>query len=126
MFLVTINGESILNSKYKYNVCSARFETKFGNELYDFCKSLNYKLEMQYNVKNKYRIDFYLPDFSIAIEYDESEHRFQLQKDLDRQKEIELVVGCKFIRVSEKESIGEALAKITASILQRQVMPLHT
>lgn len=68
----------------------------------------------QYNVLN-YKIDFYLPFFHIAIEYDENEHAYREKYDETRQREIEKYFEdnnsyINFIRVKENEEnkfIGE-------------------
>ena len=57
----------------------------------------------QYKVLN-YRIDFYLPNLNIAIEYDEKHHIQKKHKDIKRQKDIEREIkNIKFIRVNEGE-----------------------
>jgi very-short-patch-repair endonuclease len=68
----------------------------------------------QYYVKvnsHKYFIDFYLPDYHLAIEYDEKDHSSQLVSDELRQAEIESYLGCKFIRVYQGKELV-ALTKI--------------
>lgn len=58
----------------------------------------------QFKVLN-YRIDYYIPDLDIAIEYDENNHRnYSYRAHEGRQKEIEKELGCRFIRVSDKNS----------------------
>ena len=59
----------------------------------------------QYKVLN-YRIDFYLPELNIAIEYDEKHHNSKKKSDKDRQNEIEKVLKCDFIRVTENCEIN--------------------
>lgn len=60
----------------------------------------------QYPVKNK-RLDFYLPKHNLAIEYDEKYHKYQYIEDLERQTNIESLLGCKFIRIKEgSEGLG--------------------
>ena len=39
---------------------------------------------------------------NVAYEYDEKHHNNRLEKDSIRQKEIEMKLGCKFIRIKEK------------------------
>jgi phage anti-repressor protein/very-short-patch-repair endonuclease len=58
------------------------------------------KIIPQYSVLD-YRIDFYLPDLKIAIEYDEKHHNSKKKQDEDRQKQIQEVLKCDFIRVDE-------------------------
>jgi very-short-patch-repair endonuclease len=68
----------------------------------------NYTTTPQYPVYNKvngynYFIDFYIPEENLAIEYDEEHHNRHKQKDNERQEYIESQLGCKFIRISDRE-----------------------
>lgn len=73
----------------------------------------------QYNVLN-YKIDFYLPFFHIAIEYDENEHTYREKYDETRQQKIEKYFEdnnsyINFIRVKENEEnkfIGEFIGHL--------------
>ena len=58
----------------------------------------------QYRVFN-YRIDYYIPNLNIAIEYDENDHKnYTYEQQEGRQKKIEKELGCRFIRISDKNS----------------------
>lgn len=58
-------------------------------------------VERQYSV-GKYRIDFYLPEHNIAVEYDEKEHLKTADEDRRREDAIlQMIQGVKFIRVAE-------------------------
>lgn len=58
----------------------------------------------QYSVLG-YRIDYYIENLNIAIEYDENGHDHYDYKSHElRQKLIEEEIGCRFIRVTDKES----------------------
>lgn len=58
----------------------------------------------QYSVLG-YRIDYYIENLNIAIEYDENGHAHYDYKSHElRQKLIEEKIGCRFIRVTDKES----------------------
>lgn len=48
-----------------------------------------------------YWLDGYDKENNIAYEFDEKYHKYQIKKDKIRQKEIELFLGCEFIRISE-------------------------
>ena len=65
------------------------------------------KVIPQYPILN-YRIDFYLPEINLAIEYDGKEHSTRRAHDNKRQKEIESEIKfIKFIRVDEgNENVG--------------------
>lgn len=80
-----------------------RKEIEFLDNLEDALESFNIKGLRQYQVMdNKYRIDYYIPSLNIAIEYDEDGHRgYSYEKHEGRQKEIEDLLKCRFIRVSD-------------------------
>ena len=108
-------GVDILTNKFKYNVRSARFEYKYLNEIEDFLNIMNINYIEQYQVNN-YRIDLYIPQYNLAIEIDEEEHKYQQEYDKMRQKYIENQIHCKFIRINEGESCGSAIARITKEL----------
>lgn len=56
----------------------------------------------QYNVNGK-KIDLYLPQVNVAIEYDENDHAGYSHENQElRQEMIENSLNCRFIRVSDK------------------------
>lgn len=78
---------------------------------------------IQYPLKsvsgNQYYIDLYYPDLKLAIEIDENHHNYRTEKDNTRQKEIEHLENCEFLRIDVGssnfnivESIKEANQKI--------------
>lgn len=85
-------------------IISSRKEIEFIDKLEDFLKPYNLTLIRQYSVLN-YRIDAYIKELNIAIEYDEDDHKsYTYEQHEGRQKEIEKELDCKFIRVSDKFS----------------------
>ena len=48
-----------------------------------------------------YWVDGYDPINNVVYEFDERHHKYQKEKDLIRQKEIEFYLKCKFIRINE-------------------------
>lgn len=108
-------GAEILANKFKYNVRSARFEYKYLNEIQDFLDAINIEYILQYQVGN-YRIDLYIPEYNIAVEIDEVEHKYKRDYDLTRQNYIENRTHCKFIRVNEGESCGSVIARIVKEL----------
>lgn len=94
-----------------------RLETSFGQTLTETLKPMNIKLELQKSMfGGKYRIDFYIPKYKLAIEYDEEHHKKQKEADLNRQTEIETELNCKFIRLdynnSDNFNVGIVLNEI--------------
>ena len=80
-----------------------RQEIEFIDTLLKILEPFSLECVKQHQVLN-YKIDLYIKDFNIAIEYDEGHHSSQAEEDDIRQKTIEKEVGCKFIRVSNKDS----------------------
>lgn len=81
-----------------------RKETEFIKELEDALEPFEIKGEKQYHIL-RYRIDYYIPSLNIAIEYDENGHsNYSYETHEGRQQEIERELGCRFIRVSDKNS----------------------
>ncbi|ORZ29944.1 hypothetical protein BCR44DRAFT_23410 [Catenaria anguillulae PL171] len=71
----------------------------------------HYTLLHQYIV-NKYRIDFFVPELNLAIEFDELHHNSHVAKDMERQERIQEQIGCKFVRMKESECIYEFIGSI--------------
>lgn len=83
-------------------ILTSRKEPEFINQLEQVLAAFNIKGIRQYQVLN-YRIDYYIPSLNIAIEYDENGHDHYTYENHElRQLEIEEKLGCKFIRVTDK------------------------
>ena len=70
----------------------------------------------QYRVE-RYKIDYYIKELNIAIEYDENTHAYySYKKEEGRQEEIENKLDCSFIRISDENSdeynIGYVIKKL--------------
>lgn len=86
-------------------VITERKELSFVNDLEEFLSAFNVKGIAQYKVDDKYRIDYYIPDLKIAIEYDENGHKnYDREKERMREEYIKNKLGCKFIRVPDDNS----------------------
>lgn len=99
-FLQWIGASSIKSEGVEVRVTKAeRAEITFGNSVVDKMFT-NYTIIRQYIVLN-YRIDFYIPELNIAVEYDEPQHMTPEHKVADalREAEIKRELGCTFIRV---------------------------
>lgn len=110
-FEIDDTGIDILTNKFKYNIRSARFEYKYINEIQDFLNVMNIEYILQYPVDN-YRIDLYIPQYNLAIEIDEEEHKYKKDYDSKRQNYIENKIHCTFVRINEGESCGSVIARI--------------
>lgn len=94
-----------------------REEVGFLNTLEDVLAPFGIKGIRQYHIL-KYYIDYYIPSLNIAIEYDENNHKYYTyEQHKGRQIEIERELGCKFIRLNNKNkasvNIGIVLREIT-------------
>lgn len=78
-------AQNILYTKYKYSTMSPRFEIKFLNLLKEMFPSEI--IIPQYQILN-YRIDFFMPNLCMIIEYDEEQHKYIQEKDEIRTKNI--------------------------------------
>lgn len=101
--------EKYFNSKPKtVFVCNKeiRFRDKLKNTLLAFdIKDLEFQKSIPNKNETYYRIDCFIPSLNIAIEYDEDNHRnYSYDKHEGRQKEIEDILNCKFIRVTDENS----------------------
>ena len=101
---------------------STRDESLFIDSLEDSLEGFGIpKGIKQYQVGN-YRIDYYIPNLNIAIEFDENNHKsYTYEQQELRELIISKELGCKFIRVSDSNSveynIGYVLNNIILSIM---------
>ena len=87
----------------KYKIYS-RKEINFKDKLKQALKPFGIKIIPQFQCLN-YKIDFYIKSLNIAIEYDENDHRnYSYERHQGRQREIEKELGCRFIRISDKNT----------------------
>ena len=78
----------------------ARDEIKFGEEIVERLFS-GYTIIRQFPVfGGKYRIDWYIPELRLAVEFDEEHHTTPANSAADaaRQAEIESALNCRFLR----------------------------
>ena len=110
-----------------YPNCPERKEIKFLDKLEQALEPFNIKGEKQYpiNINHKhYRIDYYIPQLNIAVEYDEKGHSsYTYEEHEGRQKEIEKKLVCRFIRVTDKKS-DEYNIGLVFKKLFRELIPL--
>jgi len=65
----------------------------------------NCKIIKQYRVPNTiYRVDGYCKETNTVYEVYEFRHKYKIEKDLKRQKEIENYLGCKFVIIWDKKN----------------------
>ena len=83
---------------------NSRKEIDFLDMLEKTLEPFNLVGKSQYKVLN-YKIDYYIPELNIAIEYDENNHsNYSYESHELRQKLIEEKLGCRFVRISDNKS----------------------
>lgn len=75
----------------------------------------------QYNVDG-YKIDLYIPELNVAIEFDENAHSNRTKEDKERQIYIEDKLACKFIRIKETEDYASAVNVILKTLFGERGM----
>ena len=94
-----------------------RFEISFLDMLEEALNELNIVGTRQYNV-DKYKVDFYIPNLNICIEYDEEYHCSKTDKGTERQIYITNKLNCNFIRCNYKDSDIKNVMKVIKYILK--------
>lgn len=87
-------------SSFSESPPTRRAEFVFGEEIVERLFS-GYTIIRQFPVfGGKYRIDWYIPELRLAIEFDEAHHETpsSIKRDAARQSEIEGALGCRFLR----------------------------
>lgn len=90
-------------------------ENLFKEMLEETLNELKIRVDHQYPA-GKYRIDFFIPEYNLAVEYDESYHELKIEEDNKREKEIIKILGCNFVRCSYKDSNIKNIIKILKKI----------
>ena len=110
-----------INHVFKHS--NSRFEISFIEDLEEALYEINIKDGIkQFNVDDKYRVDYYIPSLNFAVEYDESHHNYTTEEDSYREEYIIEKIKCKFIRCCYKDSNIKNVVKVLISIgsLQRR------
>jgi len=99
-FNITKKGFKRLEARYKYNSQSVKLEYGFSDWIDRFFTNVEVEKQKKFS---KYRVDFYFPKHKLVVEYDEDQHKYQLDKDISRENYILKNFNNvnKFIRVKE-------------------------
>jgi len=65
-----------------------------------------------------YKIDLYLPEYNIAIEFDEYHHN--KSKDKIREDKIRQAIDCKFVRISDDVELGTAIGLVIKNLKEQK------
>lgn len=100
-----------------------RKEITFFDKLLKVSEGIGFNIERQYRVLS-YKLDGYILNYNIAIEYDEesSHKKYTYEDEEGRQSKIEKELGCKFIRVSDKNSDEFNIGLIIKELIHNQYL----
>ena len=124
------NRATVLASLYKekgvavVTTALPRKEIRFVAELYAYLDTLGVVMETQKYV-GAYRVDVYLPDYNLVIEYDEDHHAHEANNanDIKRAQYLHETLGCTMLRIPETMMLGEALAHIQKQLNTKTCEP---
>ena len=116
--LVNLINEKFGN-KIETIVINSRFEASFTNSLEEALTAFGLKVEYQKQI-NSYRLDGYISELNIAIEYDEQHHFTgpNKEKDYERQREIEDILKCTFVRCDYRDTDSYNIGLIFKKIME--------
>lgn len=115
--MIILNYLLSLDGKEVYYIERPRKEVEFGEALVSVLKPFDLKIKKQHTIFN-YRLDFYIPELNVAIEFDENNHKYYSHEQQEgRQAEIQQELGCKFIRVSDENDIFSNIGYVIKEIL---------
>ena len=122
---LTIEKKRSIIESFRNNGCDlnlialSRDEIEFLDLLESVLEPFGYNCIRQYRC-NGYRIDLYIEDLKVAIEYDENSHiTYSYESQEGRQKEIEESLGCRFIRVGDENSHAYNVGLVMRQLLIR-------
>lgn len=115
-------------------VCVDRFEHSFFRKLSDTLDGLNLELERQKHIivnsadNDRYYVDGYIPEYGIAIEYDESYHDNFTQTEYDRRRQafVEYKLNAKFIRLDYKDTDSYNIGLVVKEIMDMQRLGIRS
>ena len=119
-FLEWLSFEEVLDDSYldKFYMTKVRSEIEFIDALNSVLEKFDITGIKQYRCKN-FNIDYYIPKLNMAIEYDENNHKYYDNSyDCKRQKKIEEILKCRFIRVSESNTVYENVGIVLHDIMK--------
>ena len=94
-----------------------RFELSFLDMLEEALTEIGIVGNRQYCV-DQYKLDFYIEELKLTIEYDEEHHSSKIDEDTERQEYIMKKLGCIFIRCNYKDSDIKNVMKVIKYILK--------
>lgn len=99
---------------------TSRKEIEFLQLLEDVITPIGLTLRRQHDV-NGYKLDGYIPEIELAIEYDETHHKRQVGMDKKREQDIKDAIECSFVRVSEDEKESVNVGYVIKAIIENKL-----
>lgn len=96
-----------------------RRETKFFKDLKEALQPMGIKVDEQYSIL-KYKVDGYIKEFNLVIEYDEEYHDLKKEEDDLRQEEIIKELNCEFVRLSASNSNAKNIGIVFQKLYGKQ------
>ena len=107
---ITINKDNIILFEYE--------EVQFLESLNDFLIPFNVNVISNYKI-GKYRVDYYVKEWNVAIEYDERNHEnYNKKNEMIRENYIKKCLHSKIIRVSNRKSNAYNLGYIIKNLIE--------
>lgn len=116
---ITFLTDNKLISKNSIFIFEPRKEINFFNSLKEFLIPFNITIKTQFNC-NKYKIDCYIKELNIVIEYDENSHKYyDYDSERHREEFIKNKLKCNIIRISDKYSDATNLGIIINKLINK-------
>lgn len=104
-------------SQIKNDTTSVRLQVEFFNNLLSHLNYFNVTLKTQYSI-GRYRIDGFIPELNLAIEYDEKFHKYQHTSDIARELKIhEINHRITFVRLNCEDTIPTNISKVIERVV---------
>ena len=99
-------------------ICKRRSEEEFLAALETAVQKLPISILKQKAV-SKYNVDAYIPEINLVIEYDENDHKNYCRfLETKREKEIQRLLGCEVVRISDREPHMENISVVIGKIFE--------
>jgi very-short-patch-repair endonuclease len=92
-----------------------RGEAEFSEALQKALEYSGFTVINQYAIGG-FKIDMFIPEINVAIEYDEKAHKYRRENDTKREQDIKALIGCSFIRIYEQDGLFYNLGKVIVEI----------
>lgn len=103
-----------------------RKETEFFLELSQSLKGFEEGLTLyqQYNVLD-YKVDGYIKELNLVIEYDEPYHMYTEKEDIIRQVKIEKALNCRILRISSEDTNAKNIGLVFGEMFKIMKEDMH-